>query len=536
MIKRNLFRAAAAAATAITTSAVAQSRTFYIANDDHTDYMWTADADTYARTFVDMLDFYLKLADETAANPPAFRDRFNCDGSFWLWNYERRKTPAEFDRLMARIKDGTVSAPLNTVVSCYGGQPVEAVLRGMYYAGRLERRYDLRFPLATAMEDQTLPLGLASLFAGSGARYSWRGVCGCASKLSNKSLGHRDREIYWYTGHDGQQVLMKWYSLGDKALGTYTEAGGATTAIKTLERNADFWKRYADPATGEPYAIAGLFGFGGDDLGRKTGTPPPPPIPAVPGLQARVSSPYADHFHVQAQQMTTPQRQVVVSNELDFFEAFNARYGKGLDHHTVTYGNEWDLYSASMSETSARVKRAVEKLRTAELLATLVSLKYPDLMKQHAAARDNAFTSLGLFWEHNWTADGPISRGQRAAWEELQASTIDYYVDSIYAEATIRLGGMIGRPDKANRFFVLNPLGWARTEFADFAYNGPADIHVKDVTSGKDVPCEFVIDNGAKRLRILAPDVPRPATKYSKSFPARGLPQRTMRRSLGLTD
>ena len=62
-------------------------------------------------------------------------------------------------------------------------------------AGRLERRYNLRFPLATAMENQTLLLGLASLWAGSGARYTWRGVCGCASKISNKVLGQRPHEI-----------------------------------------------------------------------------------------------------------------------------------------------------------------------------------------------------------------------------------------------------------------------------------------------------------------------------------------------------
>ena len=133
----------------------AQPSRIYLSNDDHTDYMWTTDADTYNAVFVDMLDYYLKLTDDTAKNPS---------------QYEQRKSPAEFDRLMKRVKDGHISSPLNTLVSCYGAQPMEAVLRGMYYAGRLERRYNLRFPLAMAMEDQTLPLGLSSLWAGSGAR------------------------------------------------------------------------------------------------------------------------------------------------------------------------------------------------------------------------------------------------------------------------------------------------------------------------------------------------------------------------------
>ncbi len=500
----------------------APKRSIYLANDDHTDYMWSADADTYDQVFVDLLDFHLDLADQTKDNPPPFRARFNADGNLWLWNYERKKSPEEFARLIERIKDGTISAPLNTLVSCYGGQPVEAVLRGMYYSGRLERKHDLRFRMASATENQTLPLGLASLFAGAGADYSWRGVCGCASKIPNKILMDRDRDIYWYTGHDGQRLLMKWYSLGAHNMGTYWEAGYPLKAIEFVENNPGFLQRNVDPATKKPYSLIGLFGFGGDDLARKTGVEPPPPIPAVPGLQKVPSTGYCDHFHIIAEQQTTDDRQVIVSNELDFFEAFEKKYGDTLESENVTYGNEWDLYSASMSETSAQVKRAVEKLRTAELLATLVSRKYPAFMNNHIGARDQAFTDLGLYWEHDWTADGPVTRGQRAAWHKKLAASIDYYVDSIFSEGIVRLGGMIQRPDDSNRFFVLNPLGWPRTDFADHAYTGSHDIHVRDVVTGKDVPHQIVRLRGAQYVRIMAPDVPSTGYKVFEILPGAG--------------
>jgi alpha-mannosidase len=499
-----------------------QQKRIYIANDDHTDFMWTADADTYGRTFVEMLDWHLKLADETATNEPAYRNRFNCDGSYWLWNYEQRKTPAEFARLIGRIKDGTISAPLNSVVSCYGGQPAEAVLRGLYYAGRLERRYELRFPLAVAMENQALPLGLASLFAGAGAQYSWRGICGCATRMDKKLLGERPREIYWWAGHDGQRVLLKWYSQAGPGLGGYWEAGSPAAAIQYVDGDAGFLRRYVNPETKEPFKIAGIFGYGGDDLARKTGIAPPPEVPGVPGLHKIISSPYCDHFHLIAQQQSNERRQVIVSNEQDFFADFEKTYGAALDSQSVTYGNEWDLYSASMSETSARAKRAVENLRSAELLAAVVSLKYPDFMKRHTAARDRAFNAIGLFWEHNWTADGPISRPQRAAWQELIATEIETYVNSLQGEAIVRLGGMIPRPDKANRFFVLNPLGWSRTQHADFAYTGSADIHVRDLTTGKDVSHQIVKLDGARHLRILASDVPSAGYKVFEILAGKG--------------
>ena len=259
------------------------------------------------------------------------------------------------------------------------------------------------------------------------------------------------------------------------------------------------------------------------DLERKTGVQPPPAVPDVPLLHGVVSSPYCDDFSKIAKDMTTPTRKVIVSNEQDFFQDFESHYGKTLPSQCVTYGNEWDLYSASMSETSARVKRAVEKLRAAELMSTLVSMKYPNFMKNHIAARDRAFNSLGLYWEHDWTADGQISRPERAAWEELQATNIDFYVNSIYAEAMVRIGGMISRPgDKSNRFFVLNSLGWPRTEFADCPYRGSTNIHIRDLTTGKDVPHQLVRISGALQLRILASDVPAAGYKVFEILPGPG--------------
>jgi alpha-mannosidase len=378
----------------------------------------------------------------------------------------------------------------------------------------LERRYDLRFDLATAMENQTLPLGLASLWAGAGAKYSWRGVCGCASQIPNSVLNRRQHEIYWYAGLDGQRVLMKWYSLGPHGMGTYLEASEPENAIRYLDSDAGFLKRYVDPVTQQPYTVSGAFGFGGDTLARKTGLPADPGIPKVPGLQQGVIGwPYTDHFHVIAQRQSNDKRQVIVSGVNDFFADFATNYAANLPTENVTYGNEWDLYSASMSETSARVKRSVEKLRAAELLATLVSLKKPAFLNGREQARDLAFTDLGLFWEHDWTADGPVSRAHRAGWQELLASEIEYFVNALHTDGARQLGALIQKPTpKAQRFFVCNPLGWARTDGADFAYNGDRNIHVRDLSTGEDVPHQFVNFAGLKFLRILASDVP--ATGY----------------------
>jgi alpha-mannosidase len=480
----------------------AQDTRIYIANDDHTDFMWTADADAYSKVFVEMLDWHLKLVDETAGNPAPYRHRFNCDGSYWVRTYESKKSPEEFAKLIQAIKQGSISVPLNSLASCYGGQPVEAVLRGMYYVGRLERRHDLRISMAVAMENQGLPLGLTSLFAGSGAKYSWRGVCGCATKFDFKYLSNRPHEIYWWTGHDGQRLLLKWHSLvtpGNQRSGGYSEAFDPLDAINFLDSDPVFLERYRTPGTQSPYDVRAAFGFGWDALDRKTGQP---------YTTDPKTYPTAEHFHVVAQRESNAKRQVIVSNESDFFEDFQSKHASGLPSESETHGNEWDLYSASMSETSARVKRSVERLRSAELLATLVSLKNPDFMVPHIPLRDQAFDSLGLYWEHNWTADGPVSRLKRAQWQDELASTMEKYVSTLQGDAIDQLGAMIPTQLNTTRFFVLNPLGWPRTQFADFEYAGQVDVGVCDLNSGLDVPHQIVTLRDRSYLRILASDIP----------------------------
>ncbi len=153
-----------------------KGKRIYIAPDDHTDLFWTADLETYEKVFVETLDYYLDLADKTAKEPAEFQSRWNCDGNFWIWTYERKKPQADFMRLIERIRDGHISIPLNALCVCLGGAPAEAVLRGMYYAGKLERRHALRLNLAYSMENQTLPFGLGALWSGSGATFSWKGI------------------------------------------------------------------------------------------------------------------------------------------------------------------------------------------------------------------------------------------------------------------------------------------------------------------------------------------------------------------------
>lgn len=247
--------------------AYAQPKKIYIANDDHTDYMWTGDEETYKKAFSEMLDYYIKLNDFTANLPYNLQNKWNCDGSYWVYNYKQTRTPAQFDKLIDQIKKGQITVPLNSMVVLMGAAPIEAAIRDMYYAGSLQRKYGLDLKLVLNMEDQVLPLGLSSIWAGAGAKYSWKGVCACATKVNG--LERHKNQMYWYKGLDDQKVLMKWYSVNPAMitnrkeyrynLGNYLEASqqeNAITDCKALMNEPSIY----------PYNISAAFGKGGDDL------------------------------------------------------------------------------------------------------------------------------------------------------------------------------------------------------------------------------------------------------------------------------
>jgi len=273
---------------------------------------------------------------------------------------------------------------------------------------------------------------------------------------------------------------MKWHSFTNYyGSGGYAEANDPAGAVSFATSNSTFLSRY-------PYdPVVGMFGFGGDNLETKT-----------------------TQFITTARTLSTPSRRVIVSNEVDFFRDFEQSAPAGsVPTFSGGFGNEWDLYPATMAEVTASVKRNVEALRSAEALATLVTRVDPGFLNTRAAAADSAFNAMGLYYEHDWTADGPASGG-RPAYQRRLAATIDSYVSSLRRDASGRLAQYINSAPGSQRFYVFNPLGWSRTDVADLAANPAGDFRVVDVTTGAEVRSQRVQTSAGTFVRILASAVP----------------------------
>ena len=136
----------------------------------------------------------------------------------------------------------------------------------MYYPGQLERRYGIDFPLAIAMENAGMPYGLGALWAGSGARYSWKGVCNCPSLIPISTNAPRDLRL----GGAGRLAHPDEVELAASARTTRASAGtprraSVGTALDLVTPNAasnGFAARY-------PYNTIGVFGQGWDDFSTK---------------------------------------------------------------------------------------------------------------------------------------------------------------------------------------------------------------------------------------------------------------------------
>ncbi len=458
----------------------------YLAPDDHTDFIWSASEADYYGYFQKMLSYHLDQIKNTSKEPVGRQSKFTTDGTLWLKVFRDGSLKPEFDlsgkhdrfaELMQRHKEGNLTTPLTPLVCSWGGAPAEAVLRSMYFPGRLERQYDMRFRFAQALENQTLPFGLGSLWSGSGAKYAWHGVCACATVVKEDELRNRDREIYRWRGQDGSSMLMKWYSYyTNESIGGYAEARKPDRATELLLNEPRF----------QGYKVLGAFGQGWDD-------------------KLTLNSDIRDYVW----KRNADEHEVRVSNTIDFFEEFETQQAPLLQDFSAAFGNDWDIQPASIAEVSARVKRALIKLRAAEAMTSFVALENPSFKEDATTrrARELAFLNLGLYFEHDLTVTGFAQ--ERLDWQKRLVEEIDRYVQALHVDAKSALGAMIKKSGNGTRFFVFNPLGWERTDAADIPWTDGSPVHVVDITTGEEVPSQFVPTSVKPvALRFLASGVP----------------------------
>jgi alpha-mannosidase len=453
----------------------------YLMNSNHTDYNWNGTAAQYDAAMLSELDYYLQQIVATAGAPFEEQARYTPDNWYWMYLYENNRTPVQFEQLVDAMRSGHITVPLNPFVTLYGALPTEAVIRAGYYPGRIARRYALELPLAENIENHTSPWGLASVWAGSGVRYTWKGGCGCVQSAPHRS----DDELFFWEGPDGKTLLFKWYEL----LGSNRDWGGYSEARDNLASPGQIDDEIARTQSRQPgISVTGLFGAGWDDVGWET-------TAVVDAVEA-----YNAGFG--------PDR-AIVSNGIDFFEALEAS-GETSLLGTLRggWGNDWDMWPASLAERTARSRRAMERLRTAELLAAWAERENTGFWPPVRDSLEQGLVSAWKYFEHGWNvAGGGPTLSQMQADKETWTREIEDAVDQAIADAETVLAARFDTPDE-DRVVVFNPLGFERTDVAEIPAPGPGPFVVVDVATGAEVPTQVDMRDAAVFLRFLASDVP----------------------------
>jgi alpha-mannosidase len=453
----------------------------YLMNSNHTDYNWNATAAEYDAAILAELDYYLQQIADTASAPSEEQARYAPDCWWWMYLYEKNRTAEQFRRLIDAIRSGHITVPLNPFVTLYGALPTEAAIRAGYYPGRIARRYGLEFPLAEYRENHTSPWGLASLWAGSGVSYTWKGVCGCFQSAPDRF----DEELFVWQGPDDKTLLFKWYNL----IGSNRDWGGYSEARENLSDPSSIDVQIGRSESRLPGITAtGLFGAGWDDVSWQS----------TSVLDAVV-----------AYNQSATGNTALMSNGADFFQALEASGATSqLETLRGGWGNDWDMWPASLAERTSRTRRALERMRTAEALAVWAELHATGFWPPVRDSLEQGLVSVWKYFEHGWdVAGGGPTLAQMQADKDGWARDIEDAVDDAITTAERTVSRLFTTPDQ-DRVAVFNPLGFNRTDVAEVEITGSGPYIVTDIATGLEVPSQRVTDGETTRLRFLATDVP----------------------------
>ena len=167
-----------------------------------------------------------------------------------------------------------------------------------------------------------------------------------------------------------------------------------------------------------------------------------------------------------------------------------------------------DDWPASLAEETSRSRRALERLRLAEMLAVYCQLHDNEFWAPVRQDLESGLFSAWKLFEHgrNAAGGGPKLPGVQAD-QEAWTRHIETAVGDAITTAETSLVGLFTTPDE-DQVAVFNPLGFERTEFAEIPVVGGGPWVVRDVATNREVASQLHMRDGTTHLRFAASAVP----------------------------
>ena len=408
------------------------------------------------------------------------------------WNLEvgyqaelfRSQSPAEFNSLLARIKEGRIGLGALYANMLTGLCSGEELTRAVTFVQEMAREAGGKAEAANLTDVPTAVGTLPMLLSQSGVRYFADG----ANDVVPFAGGGRqiDQSPYWWEGLDGSRVLAI-------TARQYAQAGtvGLLDDVATMEQRLPGWLRQIG-RDGYPGDAAYVYGAFSDNQ--------------------PMSPRYAEVAAAWNARWEYPQ--IIVGRMDEFFHYVEGHVGKQLPVVRGDIGVQWEDGAASSALETAMVRRAKARLDAAErwhALAAMTGAKAPF----PAGAIHTAWEQVLLFDEHTWGAACSVSDPEseqtrhqwavKAAFAHEAARRSDELLNS-GLQALPQPGVRERAQDTATpRVMVFNEQSWPRDVVASCRVPGASSGVRVTETGAASVPCQVEGDRAVFIARQVPP-------------------------------
>ena len=433
-----------------TTVAVGPQRKWklFVAPNAHTDIGYTHLQPECAERHNQNIDTAVELSERY----PDFK--WNCEVAWQVENYLATRSEKQIARFIEAVRQRRIGVQGLYVNILTGLCSHEEFCRQTYFAGRLNREFDVPYSSAVINDVPTCVGATPMMLANAGIRYFCNGI--------NNTRGYTFTEMYdkspcWWEGPDGSRVLMVFI----KSI-AYSWRLGLHDDLETARRKTA--AIIGEYEAREHYPYDAIFGNGAVSDNRLID----PRLPEVVGA-------WNDRYAFP---------QMILCENVEFFEYIEANYGDRLPVVRGSGGTYWEDGAGSSARETALCRNAHESLDAAERLLSLASRL--DHRRQYPRKTiDEAWRNAFLYDEHTWGSSYSVRQPDHeqaiGQWKIKSRFAVDADVQSrrLLEQGTRAVASLVNTEDRS--LVVLNMASWPRTDLLEVSL--PEGISLVDLPS-----------------------------------------------------
>ena len=461
-------------------------RELWLLPHSHVDIGYTHQQSEVVGVQIQNLQTGMRLARESAANPPGMRFKWNPEAVWTLDHFLSRAQPEQRAEFIAAVRRGDVG-----IDALYGNMLTglcrpEELAQCLAFGARLGAETGVPVESAAICDVPGYTWGMVSMMAQAGVKYFAIGP-----NFSDRvgTIHQWDNQPFYWKSPSGRERLLCWVvdsyhhldNLESHVLGHLDKLG----------------------QSGFPYDTSFLFWVGKWPNGGVDNAPPDErTVEKAAAWNAKYAAP-----------------RVVIGLAGEFFREFEKRHGAQLPQHGGDLTPYWEDGAGSTSRETALNRASADRLVQAEALWALLA------PEQRPAARfAAAWQNVLLYSEHTWGAWCSISKPDDAftldQWKTKQAFALDADTQSraLLADA---LAARKLAPGPVEVVEVFNTTQWPRTDLVTLSGElASAGGKIAD-SAGQPVSAQRLASG---ELAFVARDVPAFGSRQFRLLPGAAEP------------